>query len=300
MTSFQDYLKLHFLVFLWGFTAILGKLVTIPAVEMVFYRTVISAIGMGALMLMTRTTFKVGMNDAIKLMLIGVIVATHWLTFFISGRISNPSTSLVGFATCSLWAALIEPIVKRKKIHLLEVMLGVVVVIGLYIIFTYNFEYPLGLLLGILSGLTVAIFATLNSVMVVRVSSYAITFYNMVGAAISIALFFPLYTEYFSNDGQLHLIPPALDWLWISILALVCTVYAYGAAIALMKRVSVFFIQLTLNLEPVYGIILALIVFGESELMDISFYIGTLLILGAVLAYPFLKSKMDKRISSTA
>ena len=285
MSSTKDYINLHFLVFLWGFTAILGKLITIPAVEMVFYRTLLSAIGMGVLMLIRRETFVVSGNDLTKLFLTGIIVAAHWLTFFLAVKISNPSTALVGFATCSLWAALLEPIVKKRSIQIVEVFLGVIVVVGLYIIFSFDFLYPMGLFLGILSGITVAIFGVINSLMVRRINSTAITFYEMAGACLSIGVIMTFM------PGDLHLVPSALDWLWISILALVCTVYAYAIAIELMKRLSVFVIQLSLNLEPVYGIILALLIFGESEVMGWNFYLGTGIILTAVLLYPVLKAK---------
>lgn len=291
MSSTKDYLHLHFLVFLWGFTAILGKLVTIPAVEMVFYRTVLSATGIGVLLLFRNESFRVSRSDLIKLLLTGFIVAVHWLTFFVSGRISNPSTSLVGFATCSLWTALLDPLVKGHRIRILELLLGAVVMTGLVVIFSFDFQYPMGLLFGILSGVTIAIFAVINSIIVKRISSIVITFYEMTGAAIVIALFLPYYQNNFTPDGQLHLDASLLDWVWIAILAIVCTVYAYAAAIELMKRVSVFFIQLSLNLEPVYGIILALLIFGESEVMGPTFYIGAVIILGAVLSYPVLKKR---------
>jgi drug/metabolite transporter (DMT)-like permease len=294
MATTTDYLKLHFLVFLWGFTAILGKLVSIPAVEMVFYRTLLAAIGMGIVILILRGSFKVSNSDLIKLLLTGAIVAAHWLTFFASGKISNPSTSLVGFATCSLWAAFIEPLAKRNKIQKVEVALGFVVIIGLYIIFTFDFQYPMGLFLGILSGLTCAIFAVINSQLVTRVNSLTITFYEMIGACVTVVIFFPIYTSYFATDGELHLNPSVGDWIWIAVLSLVCTVYAYAVAINLTKKLSVFFIQLTLNLEPVYGIILALIVFGQQEVMSWNFYLGTVVILGAVIAYPFVKDRFAK------
>lgn len=294
MATTSDYFKLHLLVFLWGFTAILGKLVTIPAVEMVFYRTLLAAIGMGVVIMLFRGSFKVSQSDLIKMLLTGAIVAAHWLTFFISGRISNPSTSLVGFATCSLWAAFIEPMAKKNKIQGVEVGLGLVVIMGLYLIFSFNFQYPMGLFLGILSGLTCAMFAVINSQLVTRVNSLTITFYEMIGACITVAIFFPIYTTYYAPDGQLHLNPSLGDWMWIAVLALVCTVYAYAVAINLTKKLSVFFIQLTLNLEPVYGIILALIVFGQSEVMSWNFYLGTIVILGAVIAYPFVKDRFTK------
>jgi drug/metabolite transporter (DMT)-like permease len=289
MASIQDYFKLHILVFLWGFTAILGKLISIPAVEMVFYRTVLAAGGMALLLILTGKTFNAGRNDIIRLLLTGSIVAVHWITFFASGRVSNPSTSLVGFATCSLWAALLEPLVKGKPIRGLEVGLGIVVIAGLAVIFSFSFQYPLGLLLGIASGFTIAIFAVINSELVKRHDAYVITFYEMCGAAIAIALFFPLYLNNWSATGELEMMPTVMDWVWLSILAFVCTVYAYAASIQLMKRLSVFTIQLTLNLEPVYGIVLALLVFGQDEIMSAGFYAGTIIILLAVFAYPGLK-----------
>jgi len=291
MASIQDYVKLHVLVFLWGFTAILGKLISIPAVEMVFYRTVLAAAGMAALMLATQRKFGLGSGDIFRLLLTGSIVAVHWLTFFASGRISNPSTSLVGFATCSLWAALLEPLVNRRPIKGLEVGLGILVIGGLAVIFSFSFQYPMGLMLGIVSGFTIAIFAVINSQMVKRHDAYAITFYEMCGATITIALFFPIYLKTWSVSGELMMAPSLLDWLWLCLLAFVCTVYAYAASIKLMKRLSVFTIQLTLNLEPLYGILLALLVFRESEVMSTGFYAGTLIILGAVFAYPALKRR---------
>jgi drug/metabolite transporter (DMT)-like permease len=293
MATTKDYLKLHFIVFLWGFTAVLGKLVTIPSVEMVFYRTLLAAIGMGALIIVAKGTFKVETTDLIKLLATGFIVALHWLTFFASGRISNPSTSLVGFATCSFWAALIEPLAKGKKIQPLEIGLGIVVLIGLYVIFSFGFQYPMGLFLGILSGLTAALFSVINSKMISKVTAYTITFYEMIGATLGVLLFFPIYQHYWAIDSTLQLIPEPMDWVYIAIMAFACSVYAYSAAINLMKKLSVFFIQLALNLEPLYGIILALIVFGEQEVMGMNFYIGTLIILSAVASYPYLKKKFE-------
>ena len=289
MATTKDYLKLHFIVFLWGFTAVLGKLVTIPSVEMVFFRTLLAAIGMGVLIIIARGTFKIETSDLIKVLATGLIVAVHWLTFFASGRISNPSTSLVGFATCSFWAALIEPLAKGRKIQPLEIALGIVVLIGLYIIFSFGFQYPMGLFLGIMSGLTAALFSVINSKMILRVSANTITFYEMVGATLGTLLFFPVYQKYWADNSQLQLIPAPMDWVYIGIMALACSVYAYSAAINLMKKLSVFFIQLALNLEPLYGIILALLVFGQQEVMTLNFYIGTLIILSAVASYPYLK-----------
>lgn len=265
---------------------------------MVFYRTLLAALGMGVLILFLKGSFAVpSQKDFWKLMVTGLIVALHWLTFFGSGRISNPSVSLVGFATCSFWAALIEPIAKKKKIRPMEVGLGVAVLIGLYIIFSFDFNYPLGLLLGIASGLTAAIFSVINSKMVTRISSYTITFYEMIAACIGIIIFFPFYQKYFSN-GELQLVPTPIDWIYLAILGWVCSVYAYSQMIELSKKLSVFFIQLALNLEPVYGIAFAILIFGQQEVMGWSFYVGTMIILIAVALYPLLKRNFEHHFNS--
>lgn len=295
MASSTDYLKLHFIVFLWGFSAILGKLVSISAVEMVWYRSIFAAIGMGVVIHFTRGDFKVSRSDLIKLLCIGAVVSVHWISFFGSARVSNVSVSLVGFATNSLWAALLEPWFNRTQIKKYELVLGLIVMAGLYIIFSFDFEYKLGLLLGVFAGFTSALFSVFNSRMVKRNGARTITFYEMIGVILATMLFFP-FTDMMGIDLRLPVLPPAMDLLYIAILAGVCSVYAYTVAVELMKRISVFMIQLTLNLEPVYGIIMAVMIFGQQEKMNINFYIGTVVILSAVITYPLLKKRFDRTV----
>jgi drug/metabolite transporter (DMT)-like permease len=289
----RDYIHLHFLVFLWGFTAVLGKLISIPSVEMVFYRTLLAAIGMGAIMLLLNKSFQISGSLLAKVLATSVIVAVHWIAFFVSGKISNPSTSLVGFATCSFWAAILEPILKRKKIAGIEIALGVVVLIGLGIILSFDFKHPLGLLLGVIAGLTAAWFSIINSKLVHQVNAYAITFYEMLGACVLVLLFMPLYVQLPMID-QINLTPTTSDWFYIAIMAWACSVYAFSASINLSKKISVFMIQLALNLEPLYGIVLALLVFGQQEVMNWQFYVGTAIVLSAVIIYPMLKRTQVK------
>lgn len=297
MASRADYLKLHFIVFLWGFSAILGKLVSIPALEMVLYRSLLAALGMGIVMLAAKGTFQVTRTELLKLILIGFIVALHWVAFFGSARVANVSVSLVGFATNSLWAALLEPWFKRSRVKKFELLLGLVVLFGLYIIFSFDFQYKLGLLFGILAGFTSALFSVFNSKMVRHIPAFTITFYEMIGAFMGLTLFLPIYKVTWAENGTLQLLPRTLDWVYIGLLAGVCSVYAYSTAVELMKKVSVFLIQLSLNLEPVYGIIMAIIIFGSQEKMGMNFYIGTLIILIAVVLYPFLKRRYDRELS---
>jgi drug/metabolite transporter (DMT)-like permease len=227
MATRTDYLKLHFIVFLWGFSAILGKLVSIPAVEMVFYRTILAAIGMGIVMLATKGNFQVTKSQLVRLILIGFIVAFHWVAFFGSARVANVSVSLVGFATNSLWAALLEPWFNRTRVKKFELMLGLVVVFGLYVIFSFDFQYKLGLFLGVVAGFTSAVFSVFNSRMVRSVPAFTITFYEMIGAFVGLAIFFPVYRITWAPGGVLHLTPAVMDWVYIGLLAGVCSVYAY-------------------------------------------------------------------------
>jgi drug/metabolite transporter (DMT)-like permease len=292
MADRADYLKLHFIVFLWGFSAILGKLVSIHTLEMIFYRGVLAAAGMAIVIYFTKGSFVVTRVQLIRMLLVGALVALHWLTFFGSARISNVSVSLVGFATNSLWAALLEPWFNRKRIKKFELLLGLVVIAGLYIIFSFDFHYAGGLLVGIAAGFTSALFSVFNSRLVQRVPSFTITFYEMIGIVITLGLTMlvlpVIYPAY-----ELQLIPTWQDWIYIALLAGVCSIYAYSVAIELMKKVSVFMIQLTLNLEPLYGIVMAVIIFKQQENMNLNFYIGTAVILSAVACYPYLKRRFD-------
>lgn len=295
MATSSDYLKLHFIVFLWGFSAILGKLVTIPAVEMVWYRAILAALGMAAVIHFAGGSFKVSRGDFLRLLAIGGIVAVHWIAFFGAARESNVSVSLVGFATNSLWAAFLEPWFNNKSIKKYEVLLGLLVIGGLYIIFSFDFQYKLGLLLAVFAGFTSALFSVFNARMVKRNSSRAITFYEMIGVFVVTGMFLPLLSIS-GTELRLPLLPSPSDWLYIAILAGACSVYAYTVAVELMKRISVFMIQLTLNLEPVYGIIMAVIIFGQQEKMNLNFYIGTMVILSAVVTYPLIRKRFDRTV----
>ncbi len=291
--STPDFFRLHFIVILFGFTGILGKLVTLPAVEMVFYRTLLAALGMGLFLIVTQRSPRVTVADMRALLLTGIIVGIHWLSFFLSGRIANVSVSLVGFATASFWTSLLEPLFTRTRVKPIEVFLGLFVLGGLVIIFGSDFAYSTGLWVGILSGFTCAIFALINARLVNRVDPFVITFYEMIGAMASIAIFLPLYRNHWADGQILRLTPTGLDWIWLLLLAWLCTVYAYSAAVELFKRISVFLFQLTLNLEPVYGILMALVVFGEAERMTLNFYLGAFVIFCAVVAFPLVNRKLD-------
>ncbi len=286
--SSKDFLHLHFLVLIWGFTAILGVLITIPAVEIVLFRTLMASVALGLLLYAWKMNFRLGSKEILKMLSTGLLMSAHWILFFAAARISTVSVALAGLATCSLWTSFIEPVLTHRKIKWFEVALGSMGMVGLYVIFQFEFDHALGLTMSVVAAFLSALFTVINGKFAVRHNHYMITFYEMIGAFIGTVLFLPLYVRYFAPEGTLQLSPTSLDWFYLSLLALVCTVYAYSIAVQLMQKISAFVINLTVNLEPVYGIILAVLIFGDDEKMTDGFYVGTLIILASVLIYPIL------------
>lgn len=293
-SSVRSYLHLHFLVMIWGFTAIVGLMVTISPIALVLYRTLFAAIGLGIVVLLFKKSFVVAARDLIRILGVGFLLSAHWMLFFASARVSTASVCLAGMATTSLWTSLLEPLVNKRKISPLEVGLGILAFAGLYVVFRFEFDHALGLGLAIASAMLAASFTVANSRLVQRIDAWVITFYEMSGASLFSLLFLGI-SESKNWNGGAPFIPAPGDWIWILFLALVCTVYASTMATQLMKQFSAYLINLTINLEPVYGIALAFFIFGEKERMTQGFYMGTLLILLAVLLYPLLTTTVMKK-----
>ena len=285
----KDYLKLHFIVLLWGFTAILGKLLTVPPVELVFWRTLLSVAGLGVLLLARRRqVWRVSAGQAAGLLAVGTLVAVHWITFFLAARLSSVSVCLAGLATLALWTSLLEPLLLWRRVRGYEVGLGLITMMGLYLVSQAELDQLLGLGVAVVSAGLSALFSVLNAKLIKTHPPLRLTFYEMLGACLSIVLFFPIYSHYFTQGRGLQLAWSGYDWLWLGLLAGVCTVYAFSTSVELMKRLSPFAVNLTVNLEPVYGIVLAVLVFGSKERMATGFYWGTLLIVFSVLIHPLV------------
>ena len=285
---------MHLLVLIWGFTAIIGKLIDLPSVEIVLFRTLIAAVVLLIWLKISNRDFtSISRKELLPQLGTGVLIAIHWILFFLSARISNVSVCLAGLATCSLWTAFLEPLFYQKKINKYDVLLGLVALAGMLIIFNVEFHYWQGLLLGIISALLSSVFTILNAGFVRKgQDSFVVTFYEMIGAIAIIVLFMPFY---YAIQGSLELSPSLSDWAWLLILSVVCTVYAYSISVKLMKDISPFVMNLTVNLEPVYGIILAILIFRDREEMSPGFYLGGLLILLAVLIYPMLNKYSNRK-----
>ncbi len=296
----KDFGFLHFIVLIWGFTAILGLLVSIPSVELVFYRTGIASLGLLFIIKSRKLDLSVSRGrDFLGILFVGFQIAAHWILFFLSARLSNASVCLAGMATCSLWTSFLEPLYFKKQVRPFEVFLSIIALAGMIIIFNVETQYILGLTLAVISAFLSAWFTVINSRLTKKYNHFVITYYEMVFACISILIFFPFYSIWITKDGLTMLPEDNFEWVYIAILAIVCTVYAYSYSIKLMKRLSAFAVNLTVNLEPVYGIILALLIFGESEKMSGGFYLGTSLIMLAVLLYPLFNRRFKNKAIET-
>ena len=287
-TTFKDYFTLHFVVLIYGFTAILGQLTSIHTLGLVFFRTFLATTGFYIYFKIKGLSTDIDLKGKWQLLATGgFIISLHWFTFFYAAKISTVAISLAGIATTSLWTSLLEPFMNKTRIKPIEIVLGIVVILGLYLIFLFEFNHIWGIILGVISGLLGAVFSILNGQFGKKYSPQIITFYEMMGVAITTII--PVLYILLMGDSNISVIPKGLDWLWIFILAFVCTIYAYSKSVDLLRIFSAYTFTLTLNLEPVYGIIFAFLIFGEKERMTSGFYLGTLVILGSVLIYPLIR-----------
>jgi drug/metabolite transporter (DMT)-like permease len=269
-------------------------LITIPSIELVFFRTSLSTFILAIILIFQYKKLKVwmGMTEVVKILFTGVLIALHWLLFFGAAKLS-PSVCLAGLTTATLWTSLLEPLIQRRRIKLYEIGLGLVVMLGLYYIFQVEINHTLALIMGIFSAFVGVLFSILNAQFTHRHHHQIITFYEMLGACVATIIFIPFHDYFFWSEVTLRFEPTEQDWIYLFILSAICTVYAYAISVKLMKKFTPFAVNLTVNLEPVYGIILALLIFGEQEEMKQGFYLGTFIILLAVFAYPFLKKYFE-------
>ena len=290
----KDVIFLHFIVLIWGFTAIIGLLINLTAVEIVFYRSGIAAFLLAIVIFSMRRSFVLSSRRSLlKTVIVGFLLATHWILFFLSAKISTAAVCLVGMGTTSFWTSIIEPIFFKKQIQLFEVFLSLLALLGILIVFSMEVQYFKGLFFAILAAILAALFSIINVSLIKKENHFVITFFEMSFAFLFSGISLPFYLFYLINKSFEW--PTLREGIWLLILASVCTVFAVSYSIKLMKRLSAFFVNLTINLEPIYGIILALLIFGDSEKMSFGFYLGTSFILLSVLLYPLLNRKSKRK-----
>ena len=287
-SKLQNNFHLHFLVFIAGFTAILGELISIGAIPLVWYRMVIAGILMFLYIKISKINIAISGAAVLRFFIAGIIIALHWITFFASINEANISIALAMFATGAFFTSLIEPIFYKRKIIKYEIVFGLIVAIGVAIILDSEIKYLTGILLGISAAFFSSLFAVINGKFVEKYDASIISLYEFIGGVVFISIYLLFSNNGFSNDFfSLN----SNDWIYISILASVCTAYAFIASVHIMKYISPFTVVLTYNLEPVYGIILAIAIFGNSEIMSANFYVGAALILLTIFMNAMLKVK---------
>lgn len=288
----KAYLQLHIAVLLYGFTAILGDLISLSAIVLVWWRVLITSVSLLFLIQFGKALLKIPRQLVLQYMGIGVLVGLHWICFFGSIKYSNASICLVCMATASFFTAFLEPLILKQPIKAYEIGLGLLVVPGMMLVVN-NIETTmmLGVWVGLLSSFLAALFATLNKKLVNKAEPLSITFLELGSACLFITCLLPFYLN---NNPEAAFMPVGNDWWYLLVLALACTTFAYVLGLVSLKHISAFAANLTVNLEPVYGIVLAWLILKENEELNTGFYIGCLVILLTVFSYPFIKSRMEK------
>lgn len=290
--NLKYYVLLHLIIFIWGFTGILGKLIHLESIPIVWYRVIIAFVALFmALKFMRRELWIKSYKSAIAVMLVGVLVALHWVTFYASIQLSTASLGILCLSTTTIHVAWLEPLIMRRKPQLLEFVFGAVVVYGIYFVsddFTMDEYVALGL--GLLSALLAATFSVFNAKFIQTISATKITLYEMFSASVFLTIVLLV-----TGDFNCARITPSIsDVLWLLFLGVICTSFAFLANIEVVKRLGAFTVSLSINLEPVYTIILAIFILNENELLGVDFYIGSTLIVFVVLLNAVLKSSQRK------
>lgn len=285
------YLQLHLLIFLLATTAVLGHLISLPAAGVVVWRTGIASLAAAAWVLaVRRQPIWPGQRRAAAFFGIGMIIGLHWLCFFGAIQLANISICLAGMATISFFTAFTEPLLEKRRVRPFEVLLGLLVVAGIALVAGFERGRLLGLGVALLGALLAAIFPVLNRRLVTSGGDpLMMVVWEMAGACTVALLLHPLL-----GGGVPLLAWQGLDWLWLLLLALVCTVFAHGFHIHLLRRMSAYTANLAMNFEPVYGILTAALLFGEHKQVHPLFYAGLATILAANLLHPFFLRRLEK------
>ncbi len=285
--NFKSYLHLHFIVFIWGFTAVLGKLISLQALDLVWFRMFFAVLFMFVFIVFKKESLKAPLKAVVGFMILGIIIAAHWFTFYEAIKVSNISITLACLSTGAFFASLLEPLFYNRKIIWYEVFFGILVIIGLAIIFNVESRFKTGMLLALFSAFLSALFSVINGKYAKEYNSNVISIYELGSGWFFLTLYLlgtdKLTPEFFSISSN--------DFLWLLLLSSVCTAYAFSASVKVMKFLSPYTVMLTINLEPIYGIILALLIFKDSENMNSLFYVGALIILSTVIINGILKNK---------
>lgn len=290
LEKYKYHLWLHLIVLIFGFTGILGKLISINAYLLVWYRVLIGVFFIGLYFLVSKHSFKIDKKNLIKTLFIGVIIAAHWIAFFEAIKQSNVSIALVCISSSALFTSLIEPLYFKRKIKSYEFFLGLLIIVGLSFIFSFEFNYIVGMVLSIIAAALGAWFTVLNGLLIKESNAKTISFYELLGAFIIVSIYLLITNSFDITKFAV----PVSDIKWLLILGIICTAFAFIVSVEVMKKISPFTVVISINLEPIYSVIVALLIWSESETMSAGFYIGMAIILLAIFSNAFFKQRESK------
>lgn len=286
----KNLLLLHGTVIIWGFTGTLGKLISIPAAGLVWYRVLIASVSLFIYFIIGKKDFRASKITILKFIANGALVGAHWILFFASIKLSTVAVTLVCLSSITLFTAIFEPVINKKQISRLEILAGVLIITGIILIFKFETNYTKGIITGLLSAVFASLFAIVNSKLVQHHQAPVIAFYELSGAFLWITVYL------FASSGFTQkLVPTAADTGYLFLLGTICTSLAYVAGVYVMRELSAFRVALITNLEPVYGILIAFFFFGDLNKMTPGFWAGALIILSTILLYPVTRKQLARR-----
>jgi drug/metabolite transporter (DMT)-like permease len=288
----KAFLQLHGAVFLAGFTGILGRLITLNEGLLVWYRLLITALTLWVLFFLRKKLQRISFREIMKITGVGAVAALHWVTFYGSIKYANVSVALVCFSAIGFFTAIFEPIIVRKRINWIELLLSLIAIVGISLIFHFDPQYKTGIIVGLISALLGSIFPIFNRQLLQKHTPETVTVYELSGGFLFLSLLLPFYLQYFPPD---HILPTISDLGWLLVLAWFCTVLAFNLSMNALRKISAFTVNLTYNLEPLYGIALAFAVYREDKLLTGAFYIGLLFIVISVLLQTWLFYREHKK-----
>jgi drug/metabolite transporter (DMT)-like permease len=289
--NLRSYLELHFIVFIWGFTAILGALISIKADALVWYRMLFAGVFLLLFIAFKKKSLRIPPREFFKLIFAGLLIAIHWIFFFKAIQISNVSITLSVFSLGAFFTSILEPIFYGRKVLWYEVFFGLIIIAGLGIILRVEINYFEGMMYALASIIMGVLFTLMNGKLTEKHDSSVITFYEFLAGVFFISIYF-LFENKFDAD---FFVLSSNDWILLLILSTICTAYAFTASVKIMRLLSPYTVMLTTSLEPVYGIILAYFILGGKEKMSTEFYIGALLIVITVILNGVIKNYLANK-----
>jgi drug/metabolite transporter (DMT)-like permease len=281
------YLQLQLIVFIWGFTSVLGALISLDALSLVWFRMVFASLFIGIYAYFFKLDLTITVKQLVFFLLAGSIIALHWFTFFKAIKVSNISITLACLSSGAFFVSVLKPLLTAQKVVYYEVVLGILVIVGLCILVHVENMNIQGVILALISAFLSALFSIINEIAVKQHDSTVIAFYELLGGV----LFFTIILSLTNSYSLVFFTLNWVDLVYLLILSSFCTAYALITSVKIMKHLSAFTVMLSINLEPVYGIILAVLIFDEKEKMSTGFYVGAVIILVIILLNAFIKNK---------